>query len=72
MLADVAEPPEQVVGGYLSTIPPLSTRGVVDDGESDELLDDLEGLLSDESQTRFIGLPIRVGRWLWREAKKRF
>ncbi len=41
---------QQEVGGYLSTIPPLSTRGVVDDGEYDDMLDDLEGLLNDETR----------------------
>ncbi|MCY1079153.1 hypothetical protein [Archangium lansingense] len=41
---------QQEVGGYLSTIPPLSTRGVADDGEYDDMIDDLEGLLNDETR----------------------
>jgi hypothetical protein len=41
---------QQELGGYLETIPPLSTRGVVDDGEYDEMIDSLEQLLSAETR----------------------
>jgi len=77
VVADLAELPEQEVGGYLQTLPPQSTRGVADDGESDDMLDDLEGLLSNESQTRFLPVGgIKVSQaykncWLTPEARRK-
>jgi hypothetical protein len=41
---------QQELGEYLSTIPPVSTRGVVDAGEYDEMIDTLEQLVDPETR----------------------
>ncbi|HVG60553.1 MAG TPA: hypothetical protein VNA24_18485 [Hyalangium sp.] len=41
---------QQELGEYISTIPPVSTRGVVDAGEYDEMIDSLEQLVDPETR----------------------
>jgi hypothetical protein len=41
---------QQELGEYISTIPPVSTRGVVDEGEYDEMIDTLEQLAAPETR----------------------
>jgi hypothetical protein len=41
---------QQELGGYLETLPPLSTRGIVDEGEYDEMIDTLEQLVDPETR----------------------
>lgn len=61
------------LGGYVSTIPPVTTRGASVEPEYDQLVDDFEGFLSDETQTRFFAPIIpppfivnRALRRIWR------
>ncbi|MCY1079152.1 hypothetical protein [Archangium lansingense] len=42
------------LGGYVSTIPPVSTRGsAIDDPEYDQMIDEFDGFLGNDTQTRF-------------------
>jgi len=61
------------LGGYLSTIPQVSTRGSdIDDPEYDQMLDEFDGFLADDSQTRFPwGLAVPVGIWAYKKWKNR-
>jgi hypothetical protein len=59
------------LGDFLSTIPQVSTRGsAIDDPEYDQMLDEFDGFLADNSQTRFpfgpaitVGIPLAQLAW---------
>lgn len=61
---------QQELGAYLATIPPLSTRGIVDDGEYDEMIDGLEQFLDPETRS-ILGAVLRAGGQVaWNAGKK--
>jgi hypothetical protein len=59
------------LGEYLATIPQVTTRGTpIEDPEYDQLLDEFEGFLGDESQTMTRGGWGKLGKMAWKIAKK--
>ena len=59
------------LGEYLGTIPQVTTRGTpMEDPEYDQVLDEFESFLTDESQTQTRGGWGKLGKVAWKIAKK--